>query len=74
VTTKAIVDAYRQRATATNRVLRDVGSLAAPCKHPIATRRGLDLRWVAVHLVEETARHAGHADATRELLDGRTGF
>jgi hypothetical protein len=28
---------------------------------------------VLLHLVEETARHAGHADATRELLDGVTG-
>ena len=34
---------------------------------------GLDLRFVLVHLINETARHAGHADATRELLDGVTG-
>jgi Protein of unknown function (DUF664) len=32
-----------------------------------------DLRWVLIHLINETARHAGHADATRELLDGTTG-
>jgi hypothetical protein len=32
-----------------------------------------DLRWVLLHPVNETARHAGHADATRELLDGSTG-
>jgi len=32
-----------------------------------------DLRWVIVHLIEETARHAGHADVLRELLDGATG-
>lgn len=31
----------------------------------------LDLRWVAVHLIEETVHHAGHADSTRELLDGK---
>jgi uncharacterized damage-inducible protein DinB len=31
------------------------------------------LRWVLVHMVEETARHAGHADVLRELLDGTTG-
>jgi hypothetical protein len=29
------------------------------------------LRWVLLHLIEETAHHAGHADATRELLDGK---
>jgi uncharacterized damage-inducible protein DinB len=31
------------------------------------------LRWVLAHLVEEIARHAGHADILRELTDGVTG-
>jgi hypothetical protein len=31
------------------------------------------LRWVLMHLLEETARHAGQADILRELIDGRTG-
>ncbi len=31
------------------------------------------LRWVLTHLLEETARHAGHADILRELIDGSTG-
>lgn len=31
------------------------------------------MRWVLAHLVEETARHAGHADILRELTDGRIG-
>lgn len=33
----------------------------------------VNLRWVIVHLVEEIARHAGHADILRELIDGATG-
>jgi hypothetical protein len=33
----------------------------------------VNLRWVLMHLLEETARHAGHADILRELLDGETG-
>jgi uncharacterized damage-inducible protein DinB len=33
----------------------------------------VNLRWVLMHLLEETARHAGHADIIRELLDGTTG-
>lgn len=33
----------------------------------------VDLRWVLAHLLEETARHAGHADILRELIDGETG-
>jgi hypothetical protein len=32
-----------------------------------------DLRWVIAHLATETARHAGHADILRELIDGTTG-
>ena len=33
----------------------------------------VNLRWILMHLLEETARHAGHADSLRELLDGQTG-
>lgn len=33
----------------------------------------VSLRWVYVHLIEETARHAGHLDILREQLDGSTG-
>jgi hypothetical protein len=33
----------------------------------------VNLRWVLMHLLEETARHAGHADILRELIDGSTG-
>jgi len=34
---------------------------------------GHNLRWVLVHMVEETGRHCGHLDIIRELLDGVTG-
>jgi uncharacterized damage-inducible protein DinB len=33
----------------------------------------VSLRWVLIHMVEETARHAGHMDILRELIDGATG-
>jgi uncharacterized damage-inducible protein DinB len=33
----------------------------------------VNLRWIVMHLLEETARHAGHADILRELIDGATG-
>ncbi len=36
-------------------------------------RRGYSVRWILAHMLEETARHAGHADILRELIDGRTG-
>jgi hypothetical protein len=59
---------YRDRAEATEAV---VWSL--PLDAPHRDGDGRDLRWVLLHLINETARHCGHADATRELLDGATG-
>ena len=32
-----------------------------------------DLRWILIHMIEETARHAGHADLLREAIDGQVG-
>jgi len=46
--------------------------LDEPCVADVATPP-VNLRWVLAHLLEETARHAGHADVLRELLDGETG-
>jgi hypothetical protein len=40
------------------------------------TRRNgesVSLRWVMVHMIEEYARHNGHADFLRERIDGATG-
>ncbi len=39
------------------------------------TRRGeiISLRWILVHMIEEYARHCGHADFLRERIDGSTG-
>lgn len=34
----------------------------------------VSLRWIYIHMIEETARHAGHLDILREQLDGTTGF
>ena len=38
--------------------------------HPERTR---DIRWIYVHMIEEYARHNGHADLIREVIDGTTG-
>ena len=69
LTITAAVAAYRERAKATDEAVRQMPSLAEPCRR----QEGTDLRWVLLHLINETARHAGHADAVRELLDGTTG-
>jgi uncharacterized damage-inducible protein DinB len=34
----------------------------------------VDLRWIYLHMIEEYARHCGHADIIRELVDGVTGY
>lgn len=36
-------------------------------------RRDFTLRWIMVHMIEETARHVGHADILREQTDGAAG-
>ena len=69
LTITAAVAAYRERAKATDEAVREMPSLAEPCRR----QEGTDLRWVLLRLINETARHAGHADAVRELLDGTTG-
>ncbi len=68
VTLSTAIAAYRDRAAATDAAVRSM-PLDAPCQWGENT----DLRWVLIHLINETARHAGHADATREMLDGTTG-
>jgi uncharacterized damage-inducible protein DinB len=68
LTVEEAVRLYRERAETTRRTV-----LALPLTAPCSRREGADLRWVLLHLINETARHAGHADATRELLDGLTG-
>jgi Protein of unknown function (DUF664) len=42
----------------------------------VNARRGreVDLRWILIHMIEEYARHCGHADLIRELIDGATGY
>jgi uncharacterized damage-inducible protein DinB len=64
-----VVDVYAARAEETERLVRAASGLDAPCVSPEGGE--LDLRWVLLHLIEETAHHAGHADSTREMLDGR---
>jgi uncharacterized damage-inducible protein DinB len=47
--------------------------LDEPAARPRRSGGRIDLRWVLLHLIEETARHNGHIDILRELLDGQKG-
>ena len=69
-TTADIVEFYRRARAAADAAideldLDDVGT--AWFGDPVS------LRWVLIHMIEETARHAGHLDILRELIDGSTG-
>jgi Protein of unknown function (DUF664) len=69
-TTESIVAFYARARAASDKVIGDLDLDA------IGTARFGDevsLRWVLIHMVEETSRHAGHADIIRELIDGQTG-
>jgi len=71
LTLATAIAAYGERGERTDDAVR---ALALDTVSPNDTwAGGHDLRWVLLHLINETARHAGHADATRELLDGTTG-
>ncbi|MEU8751077.1 DinB family protein [Streptomyces chartreusis] len=70
-TTEQIVEFYGRARAAADRVIaeRALTDLGRP-----DWRDGeVSLRWVLVHMIEETARHAGHMDILRELIDGVTG-
>jgi uncharacterized damage-inducible protein DinB len=43
-------------------------------RHPDFGSAAATLRWMLIHMVEETARHVGHLDTLRELLDGAKGY
>jgi Protein of unknown function (DUF664) len=70
---------YEQAAAETDAVLADL-----PLDRPVPVPQGVpwfpddieawSVRWVILHLITETARHAGHADIVRESIDGASAF
>jgi uncharacterized damage-inducible protein DinB len=69
-TSAEVFDMYRRACDRSRRALAEA-SLDDLVQVP---ERSADynVRWVVVHMIEETARHAGHADIMRELIDGKT--
>jgi uncharacterized damage-inducible protein DinB len=52
----------------------EAGASALSATHPAwGGQVQVSLRWVLVHMIEEYARHNGHADLLREAVDGETG-
>ena len=69
-TTAAIVEYYGRARAAADLVIDEVDL------DDVGTAwfgDAVSMRWVLIHMIEETARHAGHMDILRELIDGATG-
>jgi Protein of unknown function (DUF664) len=68
-----LLEEYSEQCTVSDAIIAahsfdDAGS------GPADTAEGATLRWMLLHMLEETARHVGHLDLMRELLDGETGY
>lgn len=68
--TADILAFYGRARAAADRVIDEVGLDETGTAW---TGEPVSMRWVLIHMVEETARHAGHMDIVRELIDGVTG-
>lgn len=71
-TLRSAVATYQQTWPHVDAVVAAAPSLDQHCP-TVGAEVPVNLRWVLMHLLEETARHAGHADVLRELIDGATG-
>lgn len=71
--TAAGVIAFYTEQVAQSRRIVAAASLDDPARQARPQDHGLTLRWIMLHMIEETARHNGHADLIREAIDGATG-
>jgi uncharacterized damage-inducible protein DinB len=69
-TTEGVLAYYERARAAADEAIREIKVTERGTAWDGAT---VTLRWVLIHMIEETARHAGHVDLVRELVDGRTG-
>lgn len=69
-TTEGLIAAYRQQCDL-SRQIAGRHQLTDTVPHPELGE--VSLRWIYIHMIDETARHVGHADILREQTDGQTG-
>jgi hypothetical protein len=68
-----LLEEYAKQCEVSNKIIA-AHPLDEPGRHPDFDDAAATLRWMLIHMVEETARHAGHLDAIRELLDGQKSY
>jgi uncharacterized damage-inducible protein DinB len=64
---------YREACNRARQAVASADSLDQLSVDPLNDGKPFTLRWVLLHLIEETARHAGQADLLREAIDGTVG-
>ncbi|MEV0300971.1 DinB family protein [Streptomyces prasinus] len=72
-TVDSVLADYREAVERANQVVDACPDLMLPVPRPPRRGPAPTMRWVLVHMIEETGRHAGHADILREQIDGSTG-
>jgi uncharacterized damage-inducible protein DinB len=70
---EALQSRYREACERSRHIVSAATGLDELSVKPLRDGRNFSLRWVLLHLIEETARHAGHADLLREAIDGKVG-
>jgi uncharacterized damage-inducible protein DinB len=70
---ESVLAEYRAACARSRAIIDAASSLDALSENADEFRGNVSLRWILVHMLEETARHAGHLDLMRESIDGRTG-
>ncbi len=66
-------DRYREACERSRQVVSAAAGPDQLSAKALHDGRHFSLRWVLLHLIEETSRHAGHADLLREAIDGTVG-
>ncbi len=72
-TVESVIAFYRVEVEEARRVASEAPSLDALSARQTNFGEHVSLRWIMVHMLEETARHAGHLDLIREEIDGQVG-
>jgi uncharacterized damage-inducible protein DinB len=71
----AAFDAFERECALSRQILAQASSLDVPSRQTSErTGQPWSLRWIVTHMIEEYARHNGHADLLRESVDGNTGY
>ena len=73
MTADELLAAHEQACERSREILAEVTDLDTLTARGDSSGEKFNVRWILIHLIEEYARHAGHADILREDIDGEIG-